>query len=73
MKQATEERTTKVGSKSSRLILFMFVVKMKNKLDTSAGTGKLCILGHLGLVFICCQTFTNFHVTGVVTVLARFT
>ena len=27
-------------------------LKAKNTQDTSAGTGKLCILGHLGLVFI---------------------
>ena len=37
-------------------------------LDTSAGTGKLCILGHLGLVFIwscfvSCLLFLLFYVS----------
>ena len=40
----------------------------KTMLDTSAGTGKLCILGHLGLVFIwscfvSCLLFLLFYVS----------
>ena len=39
-----------------------------HKVDTSAGTGKLCILGHLGLVFIwscfvSCLLFLLFYVS----------
>ena len=44
------------------------VSSAQQKLDTSAGTGKLCILGHLGLVFIwscfvSCLLFLLFYVS----------
>ena len=69
-KKKTEKSFQKLSSQKKKTTTTIWVASLygSKNTDTSAGTGKLCTLGHLGLVFIwscfvSCLLFLSFYVS----------